>query len=58
MVHRVIAGRAPGVPVIDITHQIPAYDVRAGALAFSLPALGAGQFDRGGDGAEEGGGGK
>jgi S-adenosylmethionine hydrolase len=32
-VHRVIAGRAPGVTVIDISHQIPAHDVRAGALA-------------------------
>jgi S-adenosyl-L-methionine hydrolase (adenosine-forming) len=32
-VHRVIAARAPGVAVIDITHQIPAHDVRAGALA-------------------------
>ena len=30
--HRVIAGVAPGLAVIDITHQIPAYDVRAGAL--------------------------
>ena len=30
--HRVIAGRAPGVAVIDITHQVPAHDVRAGAL--------------------------
>jgi S-adenosylmethionine hydrolase len=33
IVHRVIAGQAPGVAVIDITHQIPAHDVRAGALA-------------------------
>jgi S-adenosylmethionine hydrolase len=32
IVHRVIAGRAPGIPVIDLTHQIPTYDVRAGAL--------------------------
>jgi S-adenosylmethionine hydrolase len=32
VVHRVIARRAPGVPVIDLTHQIPAHDVRAGAL--------------------------
>ncbi len=30
--HRVIAGRAPGIEVIDLTHQIPVYDVRAGAL--------------------------
>ena len=33
VVHRVIAGRAPGVAIIDITHQIPAHDVRGGALA-------------------------
>ena len=32
IVHRVIAARAPGVPVIDITHQVPVHDVRAGAL--------------------------
>jgi hypothetical protein len=32
VVHRVIAGRAPGIEVIDLTHQIPVYDVRAGAL--------------------------
>ncbi len=28
----VIAARAPGVPVIDVTHGIPPQDVRAGAL--------------------------
>jgi S-adenosylmethionine hydrolase len=32
IVHRVMAARAPGVPVIDITHQVPVHDVRAGAL--------------------------
>ena len=32
VVHRVIAAHAPGVAVIDVTHQIPAHDVRAGAL--------------------------
>jgi S-adenosylmethionine hydrolase len=32
VVHRVIATHAPGVTVIDITHQIPAHDPRAGAL--------------------------
>jgi S-adenosyl-L-methionine hydrolase (adenosine-forming) len=32
IVHRVLAQQAPGVPVIDLTHQIPAHDVRAGAL--------------------------
>jgi S-adenosylmethionine hydrolase len=33
IVHRVIARRAPDVRVIDLTHQVPAHDVRAGALA-------------------------
>jgi S-adenosyl-L-methionine hydrolase (adenosine-forming) len=33
VVHRVIAGLAPGVPVIDVTHLIPRQDVRKGALA-------------------------
>jgi S-adenosylmethionine hydrolase len=32
VVHRVLAGVAPGVTVIDVTHQIPAHDPRAGAL--------------------------
>jgi S-adenosylmethionine hydrolase len=32
IVHLVIARRAPGVAVIDLTHQLPAHDVRAGAL--------------------------
>jgi S-adenosylmethionine hydrolase len=32
IVHRVIAAHAPGVQVIDVTHQVPAQDVRAGAL--------------------------
>jgi S-adenosylmethionine hydrolase len=32
IVHLVIARRAPDVAVIDLTHQIPAHDVRAGAL--------------------------
>jgi S-adenosyl-L-methionine hydrolase (adenosine-forming) len=32
IVHRVIAQQAPGVTVIDLTHQVPAHDVRAGAL--------------------------
>jgi len=31
----VIATRAPGVPVIDLTHGIPPQDVRAGALVLS-----------------------
>jgi S-adenosylmethionine hydrolase len=32
VVHRVIAGIAPEVPVIDIHHQIPPHDIRAGAV--------------------------
>lgn len=28
----VIASRAPGVPVVDVTHEVPPQDVRAGAL--------------------------
>jgi S-adenosylmethionine hydrolase len=32
VVHRVIAAHAPGVTVIDLTHQIPAHDITAGAL--------------------------
>lgn len=30
--HRVVAGEAPGVKVVDLAHRIPAHDVRAGAL--------------------------
>ncbi|MFM7537698.1 MAG: S-adenosyl-l-methionine hydroxide adenosyltransferase family protein [Acidimicrobiales bacterium] len=33
VVHAVIADLAPHARVIDLTHQIPAHDVRAGALA-------------------------
>jgi S-adenosylmethionine hydrolase len=32
VIHRVIAAHAPGVAVIDVTHQIPAHDVHSGAL--------------------------
>jgi S-adenosylmethionine hydrolase len=32
VVHRVIAAYAPGVTVVDVTHQVPAHDIRAGAL--------------------------
>ena len=31
----VMAGIAPGVQVIDVTHEIPPYDVRAGALTLA-----------------------
>jgi S-adenosyl-L-methionine hydrolase (adenosine-forming) len=42
--HGVIARRCPAARVIDITHAIPAYDVRAGAivLADALPYMPAG----------------
>src|SRR6478752_7327665 len=33
--HGVIARRCPAARVIDITHAIPAYDVRAGAIALA-----------------------
>jgi S-adenosylmethionine hydrolase len=32
VVHRVIAAHAPDVTIIDVTHQIPAHDIEAGAL--------------------------
>jgi S-adenosyl-L-methionine hydrolase (adenosine-forming) len=44
VVHRVIRQVAPDAAVIDLTHQIPAHDVRAGALALwrTTPWLGPG----------------
>ncbi|HVX22569.1 MAG TPA: SAM-dependent chlorinase/fluorinase [Acidimicrobiales bacterium] len=44
VVHAVLHRLAPGVPVVDLTHQVPPYDVRAGAatLARALPHLGPG----------------
>ena len=35
--HAVLAESAPGVPVIDLLHDVPRYDVRAGA--YLLPSL-------------------
>ncbi len=35
-VHAVLAMQAPGVPVIDLFHQVPDFDIRAGA--YLLPA--------------------
>jgi S-adenosylmethionine hydrolase len=32
VLHLVLARLAPGVPVVDLTHDIPAHDVRTGAL--------------------------
>ena len=44
MVHAVIAARAPGTTVIDLTHHIPPFDVRAGShtLERAVPFLGPG----------------
>ncbi|MHB8220670.1 MAG: SAM hydrolase/SAM-dependent halogenase family protein [Acidimicrobiales bacterium] len=44
VVHAVLRRLAPHVAVIDLTHEIPAFDVRAGAatLARALPYLGSG----------------
>jgi len=44
VVHAVIAARAPGTTVIDLTHHIPPFDVRAGShtLERAVPFLGPG----------------
>jgi len=44
VVHAVLAKESPGLTVIDLTHQVPAFDVRAGAgvLARAAPYLGPG----------------
>jgi S-adenosyl-L-methionine hydrolase (adenosine-forming) len=44
VVHAVIAARAPDATVIDLTHEIPPFDVRAGshALVRAVPYLGSG----------------
>ena len=44
VVHAVIAARAPGTTVVDLTHHIPPYDVRAGShtLERAVPFLGPG----------------
>ena len=38
IVHSILHATAPGVRVIDITHEIPAHDVRAGGLALARSA--------------------
>jgi hypothetical protein len=38
VVRSVVMGHAPGVVVIDVTHGIPAHDVRAGSLALARSA--------------------
>lgn len=44
VVHAVIAARAPGTTVIDLTHHIPPFDVRAGShtLERAVPYVGPG----------------
>ncbi len=44
VVHAVIARHAPGVTVIDLTHHVPPFDVRAGShtLVRAVPHLGPG----------------
>ncbi|HXN60167.1 MAG TPA: SAM-dependent chlorinase/fluorinase, partial [Acidimicrobiales bacterium] len=44
VVHAVIAARAPGTTVIDLTHHTPPFDVRAGShtLVRAVPHLGPG----------------
>jgi S-adenosyl-L-methionine hydrolase (adenosine-forming) len=44
VVHAVITARAPGTTVIDLTHHIPPFDVRAGShtLVRAVPHLGPG----------------
>jgi S-adenosylmethionine hydrolase len=44
VVHAVLDAAVPGVTVIDLTHQVPAFDVRAGAhtLVRAAPHLGPG----------------
>ncbi len=44
VVHAVIVARAPGATVIDLTHEIPPFDVRAGShtLVRAVPYLGSG----------------
>lgn len=44
VVRAVLEREAPGCPVVDLTHEVPPFDVRAGALALdrSVPHLGPG----------------
>src|SRR6202453_2823120 len=44
VIHAVIAAQAPGTTVIDLTHHIPPFDVRAGShtLVRAVPYLGPG----------------
>src|ERR1700733_12874589 len=44
VVHAVIVAGAPGTTVIDLTHHIPPFDVRAGShtLVRAVPHLGSG----------------
>ncbi|HUC38286.1 MAG TPA: SAM-dependent chlorinase/fluorinase [Acidimicrobiales bacterium] len=44
IVRAVLAREAPGCPVVDLTHEVPQFDVRAGALSLerAIPHLGPG----------------
>jgi hypothetical protein len=44
VVHAVLQAASPGLTIIDLTHQIPVFDVRAGAdtLSRAVPHLGSG----------------
>ena len=44
VVHAVLQAASPGLTIIDLSHQIPAFDVRAGAdtLSRAVPHLGSG----------------
>ncbi|HEY5244790.1 MAG TPA: SAM-dependent chlorinase/fluorinase, partial [Acidimicrobiales bacterium] len=44
VVHAVLRRLAPGIAVVDLVHEIPPYDVRAGAAALvrAVPHLGPG----------------
>ncbi len=44
VVHAVVLAASPGVAIVDLTHQIAAFDIRAGALALvrAAPYLGPG----------------
>ncbi|MGH9091959.1 MAG: SAM-dependent chlorinase/fluorinase, partial [Acidimicrobiales bacterium] len=44
MVHAVLRRLAPGTAVVDLTHDVPPFDVRAGAAALvrAFPHLGPG----------------
>ena len=48
VVHAVLAAASPGLTIIDLTHHIPVFDVRAGShtLVRASPHLGPGVHQR------------